>query len=90
MFISVSTDPIEAGASLIEGDAGSDGTLPPGTLDTAASSTPVDGAWSLFVTDAISTAVALDQAAIDTAAALLRTAGNYNDTEAVNSGNFQR
>jgi hypothetical protein len=89
VFISVSTDPIEAGASLIQGDAGSDGTLPSGTLTNAAASTPVDGAWSTFLTDAIATAVALDQAAIDTAGALQLAAGNYGDTEAVNSGNYK-
>lgn len=80
----VSTDSLTAGASLIEGDAAGDGTLPPGSLAAAGASTPIAGAWTAFFSEALSTAVALDQASIDTAGALRLAAGNYNETETAN------
>jgi hypothetical protein len=88
MRISVSTDPLSPAASLISVDSSGDGTVPAASMSGAAASTPVDGAWSSFLTDALATTVALDEASIDLAGALDLASGNYTSAEAANQGGY--
>lgn len=56
--------------------------MPPGSLADAAGSTPVAGAWTALLEDAIGASVALDEVSVALAVSLRTAATNYEQTEA--------
>jgi len=78
---SVSPEQLLSAASTIESGEGSDATLPSASLAGAAASTPISGAWTAFLEDAIGASAALDEAGIGLGAALRAAATNYEQTE---------
>jgi hypothetical protein len=78
---SVSPEQLLSAASTIESGDQSDATLPPASLEGAAASTPVAGAWTAFLEEAIGASAALDEAGIGLGAALRAAATNYERTE---------
>ena len=77
----VTSEQLVSASSRISVDGGGDGTLPAASIGGAADETPLAGAWSSFVTDAITATTGLDTASIDLAGALRVAAGNYDHAD---------
>jgi hypothetical protein len=84
----VSPDQLLSAASSIDAGDGSDATLPPASLAGAAAATPVEGAWTSFLEDAIGASAALDLASAELAGNLRAAATNYGHTEVQAQGSF--
>jgi len=77
----VSPDQLLSAASSVDAGDGSDATLPPASLAGAAAATPVAGAWTSFLEDAIGASAALELASVELAANLRAAATNYGHAE---------
>jgi hypothetical protein len=81
----VSPEQLLRASSSIDAGSGGDGTLPSASLAGAAGSTPVAGAWSAFLADAIAASAALDEVSNDLAGALRVAAGNYEQSDVISA-----
>lgn len=87
---SVTPEQLLNASSSIDAGGGSDATLPSAALAGAAAATPVAGAWTTFLEDAIGAAAALDEVSAALAGALRAAATNYQQTEGQATNSFGR